>query len=113
MHFMHAAVPVQVTYKRLQDTLSVLTQPSSAREQLPGLALLDVMFGARQPQFAAAAPNWKANNTRLDESQVRCSQQPVTVLQLPGTVLPGFVVHVPFTASIWDPGGNSQWLRCT
>jgi hypothetical protein len=70
---------VQVTYKRLQDTLSVLTQPSSAREQLPGMALLDVVFGARQPQFAAAAPKWKANNTRLDESQVRPNQHTVLV----------------------------------
>lgn len=62
----------QVTYKRLQDTLSVLSKPggSAGSEQLPGLALIDVMFGSRQPHFAAATPKWKANNTRLDSSQV-------------------------------------------
>jgi hypothetical protein len=60
---------LQVTYKRLQDTLSVLSKPGGS-EQLPGLTLVDVMFGSRQPHFAAAAPKWKANNTRLDDSQV-------------------------------------------
>lgn len=66
------ACHLQVTYKRLQDTLSVLSKPggSAGSEQLPGLALVDVMFGSRQPQFAATAPKWKANNTRLDDSQV-------------------------------------------
>lgn len=65
---------LQVTYKRLQDTLSVLSAPGGGSsvnsERLPGLSLIDVMFGARQPQFAAATPKWKPNNTRLDESQV-------------------------------------------
>jgi hypothetical protein len=70
-----SCVSDQVTYKRLQDTLSVLAKPcgSTGTEKLPGLALVDVMFGARQPQFATAAPKWKANNTRLDDSQVSCS----------------------------------------
>lgn len=67
-------MPLQVTYERLQDTLSVLSKPGGS-EQLPGLALVDVMFGSRQPHFAATAPRWKANNTRLDDSQVSCSKQ--------------------------------------
>jgi hypothetical protein len=69
---LHAA-STQVTYKRLQDTLSALSTPGGGPrpEQLPGLALLDVMFGERAPHFAAAAPKWKAINTRLDASQVR------------------------------------------
>lgn len=71
--FLPACLWLQVTYKRLQDTLAVLSKPggSAGSEQLPGLALIDVMFGSRQPQFAAATPKWKANNTRLDSSQVR------------------------------------------
>ena len=60
----------QVTYKRLQDTLTVLSKPGGGDDQLPGLALIDVMFGSRQPHFAAATPKWKPYNTRLDDSQV-------------------------------------------
>eukprot|EP00882_Tetradesmus_deserticola_P026838 GHRQ01029647.1.p1 GENE.GHRQ01029647.1~~GHRQ01029647.1.p1 ORF type:complete len:532 (+),score=217.63 GHRQ01029647.1:349-1944(+) len=40
-------------------------------ELLPGMALVDALFDWQEPRFAAAAPAWKAVNTRLDESQRR------------------------------------------
>jgi hypothetical protein len=86
----------QVTYKRLQDTLAVLSKPggSAGTENLPGLSLVDVMFGSRQPQFAAATPKWKANNTRLDDSQVcwrSCTHvsNPTTSAPMPGSASDG------------------------
>jgi len=52
----------------------VLSKPAGSvdSDRLPGLALLDVLFGSREPHFAAAAPKWKPYNTRLDNSQVCC-----------------------------------------
>jgi hypothetical protein len=64
---------VQVTYKRLQETLQQLSGPGTDRraDTLPGMALVDALFDHREPRFAAAAPAWKAVNARLDESQRR------------------------------------------
>jgi hypothetical protein len=62
---------VQVTYKRLQETLQQLSGPGTDRraDLLPGMTLVDALFDRREPRFAAAAPAWKPVNTRLDESQ--------------------------------------------
>lgn len=62
---------LQVTYKRLQETLQQLSAPStdSSSQQLPGRALIDVIFGGREPRFAAQQPAWKAVNQQLDASQ--------------------------------------------
>lgn len=62
---------LQVTYKRLQETLQQLSGPGtdSRADLLPGYALIDVMFGSREPRFAAKAPIWKAVNGQLDASQ--------------------------------------------
>jgi hypothetical protein len=64
---------VQVTYKRLQETLQQLSGPGTDRSAgtLPGMALVDALFDRSEPRFAAAAPAWKAVNARLDESQRR------------------------------------------
>lgn len=63
----------QVTYKRLQETLQQLSGPGTDNraDLLPGMALVDVLFGNREAWFAAAAPAWKAVNSKLDESQQR------------------------------------------
>eukprot|EP00878_Enallax_costatus_P011993 GHUV01012521.1.p1 GENE.GHUV01012521.1~~GHUV01012521.1.p1 ORF type:complete len:728 (+),score=288.54 GHUV01012521.1:305-2488(+) len=61
----------EVTYKRLQETLQHLSGPGtdSRAEQLPGFTLVDVLFGSREPRFAAKVPAWKAVNSQLDASQ--------------------------------------------
>eukprot|EP00879_Flechtneria_rotunda_P033153 GHRR01036690.1.p1 GENE.GHRR01036690.1~~GHRR01036690.1.p1 ORF type:complete len:541 (+),score=209.92 GHRR01036690.1:666-2288(+) len=61
----------EVTYKRLQQTLQQLTRTNivSQTELLPGIALLEVLFGSSPPRFAASAPAWKAVNGQLDPSQ--------------------------------------------
>ncbi|KAG2432839.1 hypothetical protein HXX76_008572 [Chlamydomonas incerta] len=65
----------EVTYQRLRGTLDSLLKARSGTAAtpdgrlLPGGALLDVVWGRREPQFAAAAPEWKPLNAGLDESQ--------------------------------------------
>ncbi|KAF8070908.1 Ighmbp2 [Scenedesmus sp. PABB004] len=62
----------EVTYQRLQETLRQLSGPGTDGRgaALRGLPLLDVMFGARPPRFAAAPRGWTPPaNTHLDASQ--------------------------------------------
>lgn len=69
---MQPLLPVtQVTYKRLQETLQQLSGPGtdSRAEQLPGFALVDVLFGSQEPRFAAKPTAWKALNGQLDAPQ--------------------------------------------
>lgn len=58
---------VQVTYKRLRDTLDALSRAKQERKgELP-----DVLFGGSDPKFAANHPAWTPVNKNLDQSQVR------------------------------------------
>jgi hypothetical protein len=62
---------LQVTYKRLQETLQHLASSETcpSTEGQPGLRLVEVLFNKVPPKFAAAPPPWKAVNSKLDESQ--------------------------------------------
>jgi hypothetical protein len=48
---------LQVTYKRLQETLRQLSKPPGQDERLPGSRLVDVMFGCRQPRWVGWGPD--------------------------------------------------------
>ena len=41
----------EVTYQRMRDTLAALGDPALSPEAFPGAALVDVLFGKRDPQF--------------------------------------------------------------
>jgi hypothetical protein len=92
---------VQVTYKRLQETLQQLSGPGTDRraDTLPGMALVDALFDRREPRFAAAVPAWKAVNARLDESQRRAvelalrAQDVALIHGPPGVAVSGY--HQP------------------
>lgn len=54
----------EVTYQRLRLALDKLETAEGSNN-----ALVQVLFGAAEPRFAARAPAWKPFNTGLDESQ--------------------------------------------
>ncbi|GLC34608.1 hypothetical protein PLESTM_000216800 [Pleodorina starrii] len=65
----------EVTYQRMRGTLDALlrvrngTAATPDGRLLPGGLVVDVVFGRREAQIAAAAPAWTALNKGLDESQ--------------------------------------------
>lgn len=80
-------------------------------EQRPGLALLDVMFGSKQPHFAAAAPKWKPFNTRLDASQVCvCVTSQNFVLQQCWDYL-GLLLHASCALQVSLPQCKALYLQ--
>jgi len=60
----------EVTYKRLRETLDVLSRGADIDpERFPGAALADVLFGRRDPAFDDKEFEWDAVNAGLDDSQ--------------------------------------------
>lgn len=60
---------IQVTYRRLRETLAALGRASSAGG--PAAPLLDVLFGSAAPRFQENPPLWTPRNGGLDASQRR------------------------------------------
>lgn len=61
---------LQVTYKRLSQTLKLLQKASDRQQQQSG-RLPEVLFGKAKPRFDSTPPTWKPMNKRLDASQVQ------------------------------------------
>mmetsp|Transcript_21345 Transcript_21345/g.63970 ORF Transcript_21345/g.63970 Transcript_21345/m.63970 type:complete len:157 (+) Transcript_21345:1219-1689(+) len=61
---------LQVTYKRLKETLGALTAVSNVSgSDAPAAALVSVLFGTREPRFVQPGPSWTPFNNGLDDSQ--------------------------------------------
>jgi len=60
---------LQVTYRRLRETLEALGGAQSASST--SSTLVDVLFGRAMPRFAHNPPPWTPQNARLDSSQQR------------------------------------------
>ncbi len=60
---------LQVTYRRLRETLEALGGAQSASST--SSTLVDVLFGRAMPRFAQNPPPWTPRNARLDSSQQR------------------------------------------
>ena len=60
---------LQVTYRRLRETLEALAGAQSASST--SSTLVDVLFGRAMPRFAQSPPAWTPQNACLDSSQQR------------------------------------------
>ena len=60
---------LQVTYKRLKDTLTTLGAGAASG---PAAGLVDVLFGRRNPRFASQMPTWTPCNSGVTCSCRHC-----------------------------------------
>jgi hypothetical protein len=82
---------MQVTYRRLKETLEAVGKGGWQAAGTAPSALLDVLFGHRPPRFAPTVPTWRPFNSRLDASQVTLHWSP------------------PFLPSMCDVCGGKDW----
>jgi len=87
IHQPRISLHLQVTYKRLRETLYTL-QKAGGGQHPGGGNLPDVLFGRAQPRFVANPPAWKPLNKSLDSSQVVVANKYLLISSFPDPRFP-------------------------